>query len=65
MEKLHLRAARINAGLTQKEVAALLNVSKNTVVSWEKYRTAPAIDTAKRLAKIYGKSVDSIIFFAE
>lgn len=38
MEKLQisLAAARVNAGLTQEEVAKNMKISKNTLVNWEK-----------------------------
>ena len=60
--KISLRAARVNAGLTQAEVARLVNKSKNTIVSYEKGRSTPDIKTGKALARLYGMSVDDIIF---
>ena len=55
-----LKAARVNVGMSQQEVADALNIHKNTVVSYEKYRTIPDIETAKALAALYGRSVDDI-----
>ena len=65
----HLNAARINAGLTQVEAVERLQekgvkISKNTLVSYEKYRTKPNIETAKAMAELYQMSVDDIIFYA-
>ena len=60
--KFTLKAARVNAGLTQDEVARSIKKSKNTVVSYEKGRSVPDIETGKALAKLYGMSVDDIIF---
>ena len=65
---VHLKAARVNAGLTQSEVVTELRekgykISKNTLVSYELYRTMPDIETAKALATLYGMTVDNIIFF--
>lgn len=65
MAELHLKAARVNAGLTQKQVAEMLNISKNTVINYEKYRTTPDVETSKTLAALYGLTVNDIIFFAE
>lgn len=67
---IHLRAARVNAGYTQMEVVLELRkrgckISKNTLSSYEQYKTKPDIDTAKMLAELYGTSVDNIIFFPE
>ena len=63
--KIHLKAARVNAGLTQDQVAKELGVSKGTIINYELYRTKPDVDTGKALAKLYGMSVDDIIFFEE
>lgn len=62
---MHLRAARVNAGLTQAKAAEHLEISKNTLVSYEMYRTKPDIEMAKKIAALYGMTVDDIIFFAE
>lgn len=61
---LHLKAARVNAGLTQAEASKALNMSKNTLSSYEAYKTIPDIETAKRIARLYGMSVDAIIWSA-
>lgn len=55
-----LKAARVDAGMSQQEVADTLHIHKNTIVSYEKYRTIPDIETAKALAALYGRSVDEI-----
>ena len=60
-----LKAARVNAGLTQKEAAKRLKISKGTLTSYEKYRTIPGVDTAKKIAALYGLEVDDIIFLPE
>lgn len=62
---MQLKAARVNADLTQVEVCKALNMSKTTLVSYEKYRSKPDIETAKKLAALYGVTVDEIIFFVE
>ena len=60
--RISLKAARVNAGLTQSDVAKTLNKSKNTIVSYEKGRSIPDIETGKALASLYGLSVDELIF---
>ena len=62
---IHLKAARVNANLTQEEAAKRIGVSKGTLASYEAYKTKPDIETAKSLAAIYNMSVDDIIFFEE
>lgn len=58
-----LKAARVNANLTQQQVADNLKWSKNTIASYESYKTKPSIERAKQLASLYGMKVDDIIFF--
>lgn len=57
-----LKAARVNAGLTQKEAAKKLKISKGTLANYEMYKTKPDIELAKRIAVLYGTTVDGIIF---
>jgi DNA-binding XRE family transcriptional regulator len=62
---ISIKAARVNAGFTQAEVAEQLNKSKNTIVSYESYTTAPDIKTAQAMAKMFSMSVDEIIWDKE
>lgn len=58
--KITLAAARVNAGFKQEEVAKILNVSKSTIIKWEKGRTEPSISQFMRLCEIYNVSSDNI-----
>lgn len=58
----YLNAARVNARLTQEEVALALNLSKSTIVSYEKYRSKPNISVAQKIAELYGLTIDDIIW---
>lgn len=64
MIRITLKAARINAGLSQKEVAMILRVSNKTISSWEKGYTFPPADKICTLCKLYGVSYDDIIFLS-
>lgn len=57
---ISIKAARVNAGFTQKEVAEQLKKSKNTIASYEAYETKPDIETAIALAALFGMTVDDI-----
>ena len=48
-------------GLSQEEVAEKLGVSRQTISKWETEETVPDIYQAKKLAKIYGLSLDELI----
>lgn len=60
---VQLKAARVNANLTQAEACELLGISRTTLLNYEQYKTIPDIETAKKMAKLYGMAVDDIIFF--
>lgn len=59
---ISIKAARVNAGLTQSEVAEYVNKTKNTIVNYEAYTTTPDIKTAQALAELFGMTVDDIIW---
>ena len=60
--RVTLKAARINKGLTQEDVAKALNVTKKTVGSWEMGKTMPKIDKIERLCSLFGCSYDDIMW---
>ncbi len=55
-----LKAARINAGLKQSEVADKMEVSPSTMVSWETGKTSPTARQFVLLCKLYGCGMDDI-----
>jgi DNA-binding XRE family transcriptional regulator len=62
---ISIKAARVNAGLTQTEVADHVGKTKNTIASYESYTTTPDIQTAQAMAKLFKMSVDDIIWVQE
>lgn len=62
MSKIKLRAARVNAGFTQADVAKKLNVSISTVRNWEKGTTFPKQPAIEMLCELYGTLYDNIDF---
>lgn len=62
MIPISLAAARVNAKLTQAEVAEIMHVSKNTIVSWEAGTSEPKISQAQQLSEIYKLPIDMLIF---
>lgn len=62
---MHIKAARVNAGLTQNEVIDRLNAlgfstAKSTLVSWEQEKTFPQVPQFNALCKIYGCTMNDI-----
>ena len=66
-ESIHisLAAARVNAGLTQEEVAKIMHVSKATIVSWENESSEPKVSQAFKLSALYNLPMDCIFFYQE
>lgn len=58
--KVSLRAARVNAEMTQKQAATAISVDATTVANWEKGKHAPRVDQLYQLCEIYGISIDNI-----
>ena len=63
--KWTMRAARANAKLTQKELAAKLNVAKQTIVSWENGKTSPTVDQAQAYCAACKVPFDQVSFLKE
>ena len=51
--KISLAAARVNAGLTQLDVAHELHINKQTVVNWEKGKTKIGFAQFEMLCRLY------------
>lgn len=62
MAKITLRAARVNAGITQKAASDAVGVSNKTMVKWEKGTAYPDVKQALVLCRLYGIPFDDIIF---
>ena len=56
-----LSQARQDAGYTQRQVSALLNMNQGTIASYEVGRTQPDIETLGKLADFYEVSTDWLI----
>lgn len=51
--KITLKAARVNAGFTIREVANLISKNKNTIVSWELGKVKISQQDFERLCDLY------------
>lgn len=58
--QISLAAARVNAGLTQDDVAKALKVGKQTIVSWEKGNSEPKMSQSRQLSELYNMPLDYI-----
>lgn len=60
--KISLKAARVNAGLTQEAVAAMLKKSKVTIINWEKGKTSIDKGNFDALCRLYSVDEDNIFW---
>ena len=58
--QINLAAARVNAGLTQEDVAEKMKVSKKTVINWEKGIVTPSFAVLDTLSRLYNLPLDYI-----
>ncbi|AQW21100.1 transcriptional regulator [Lentilactobacillus curieae] len=56
-----LKLARKNCGLSQKEVAEAMNISRQSVSRWENNRSYPEINNLVQLSQLYDTSVDELL----
>lgn len=58
--RITIKAARVNRGYTQEDVASALNVTKKTVGSWENGKTMPKLTLVEPLCSFLGVGYDDI-----
>ena len=63
MQKFQISlAARVNAGLTQDDVAKALKVGKQTIVSWKIGKSEPKMSQSRELSELYKIPLDYIFY---
>jgi len=62
--QISLAAARVNAGMTQDDVAQKMHVGKQTVVNWEKGKTEPTVSQGQKLSNLFKIPMDNLIFLS-
>lgn len=58
--RISIKAARVNADMTQEEMAAELKVNKSTIASWESGTSEPAWSQLKKISELSGIPIDFI-----
>ena len=59
--KVSLKAARVNANLTQEDVANKLHKGKQTIINWENGKTNIDLANFLALCDLYNASKDDIL----
>ena len=59
--KIRLKELRQEKGVSQQEIATLLNMSKMAISHWEKGNSEPSIEQLKALACYFDVSIDYLV----
>lgn len=57
---IHVKELRKSKGLSQRELANKLGVSRTTVTMWESGGQYPRLETAVRVANVLGCTIDDL-----
>lgn len=63
--KNRIEENRKACGMTQQQLAALLGVSRQTVISLESEKYNPSILLAHRIAQVFGTRIEDVFLFEE
>lgn len=57
-----LKAARVNAGLSQDVACERIGISRQTLSKYESGETSPTVQTLKTMCRVYSVPMDAISF---
>lgn len=60
--QITLKAARVNAAMTQKEAAEKLGIPQRTLWNYEKGKSFPNVPMIVKIENLYGVKYEDIIF---
>ena len=60
-----VRQLRVEAGLTQQQLAERVHVSARTIISIEKGQYSPSLMLAYRMARVFGVTVEQLCCLEE
>jgi putative transcriptional regulator len=63
--KNHLKVRRSTAGHTQEELGSRVGVSRQTIISIERFRYKPSLELALKLAQELGTTVEDLFYFED
>ncbi|MDA7730834.1 helix-turn-helix transcriptional regulator [Flavobacteriaceae bacterium] len=61
--KNNLKQVRQKKGLTQEELGANVEVSRQTIISIERYRYKPTLELAMKLAEELNIKIEKLFYF--
>lgn len=60
--KITIKAARVNKGFTQAQLAKAVGVGVKTIQNWESGSSSPRADKMPEICDVLGCKIDDIIF---
>ena len=63
--KNRIRVLRAEHEMTQEELAELVGVTRNTIISIEKDRYCPSLKLGYRIARTFGVGIDDVFTYEE
>jgi putative transcriptional regulator len=63
--KNRIRVLRAEREMTQEELAELVGVTRNTIISIEKDKYCPSLKLGYRIARIFGVGIDNVFTYEE
>ncbi|MEN6396776.1 MAG: helix-turn-helix transcriptional regulator [Methanoregula sp.] len=63
--KNRIRVLRAEREMTQEQLAELVGVTRNTIISMEKNKYCPSLKLAYRIARIFDIGIDDIFTYEE
>lgn len=65
MLKNHLKLYRVQADLSQEQLASILGVRRETIHFLEKNKHVPSLDLAMKIARLFKVKIEEIFYFEE
>jgi len=59
----HIHALRRSTGMTQKELAAAVGATRQTINAIEAGKYAPSLELAFRIARVFGRDFEEVFRF--
>ncbi|PWR75084.1 helix-turn-helix transcriptional regulator [Methanospirillum stamsii] len=63
--KNRIKVLRAERDMTQEELANLIGVTRNTIISIEKDKYCPSMKVGFRIARVFGVGLEDVFFYEE
>lgn len=63
--KNHLKLYRVQADLTQEQLASILGVRRETILFLEKKKHVPSLELAMKIARFFKVNIEDIFYLEE